>query len=124
MASTVALRGSTVQSIAAQVRALPVVLPPVVAAQAAPILTALARADFDSGRTPDGATRPQGVAGAVSLKRTGALRAGLIFKPRGSRLVVELPPHAVYLTRFRVLPAGLPARWVGALAVVAQGARA
>jgi len=109
--------GGSLRSFRDRVQAMTVSAAQIVASQAAPELTAAARADFDSGLTAYGAPRPSGVNGPLSLVATGATRATLGFSSQGTVMrAVLTTPWAKYLVgKYQVLPSGdrtdIPPKW-------------
>ena len=86
-----------------------------IAARAAPAMSELAGAAYDSGQTVYGAARPSGVdGGALTLERTGATRRAMQFVATGRDIrTTRLPRYARFLIgRYDVLPNGpLPLTW-------------
>jgi hypothetical protein len=86
-----------------------------IAARAAPAMSELAGAAYDSGRTAYGTPRPRGVDGkALTLERTGATRAAMNFIATGRDIrTAPLPRYTKYLIgKYDVLPNGpLPVAW-------------
>lgn len=91
-----------------------------IAQRAAPAVTAAFQGDFSARRSPYGAPwRTKG--GAVSLDRTGRLRAGLRFVPLGTRLRFSLSVPYARFHLWRGFGPGktLPAEWEAVISKVA-----
>lgn len=96
----------------------PITLAATVASRSAPELTRLARLAFAQRRTVYGDRRPDGVAGSLSLVRTGDTERTVHFARVGTIVRCVLGPrYARYLVgRFRILPMGrMPASWSATL---------
>lgn len=114
-----ALQGDlrSLQSLRRVLAKLPLTVSANIARRAAPVVSALARESYDSGRTAYGLTRPKGVDGdALDLVRTGASRRAAQFTAEGTQMRTHvLPRYTKYLiARFQILPNGkapLPPAW-------------
>lgn len=95
-----------------------------VAARAASVIGAKARASFDARQTVYGDARPSGKHGALSLVKTGAARGSLDFTADGGSKIRATLAHEYvkYLIgKYVILPIGnaqLPFQWLMALRLI------
>lgn len=104
------LRGNIgkLKDFAASLRQLPVQVGQKVAASVAPPLTTIVQTDFDASRDPYGIPWAPGVDGQrVTLRKTGALARGLVYRAIGRKLRLQLAPvYAKYqVGKRRIAPA-------------------
>jgi hypothetical protein len=125
-----AIRGklSNFQALKKTIRALPLTLRHEIAGQAAPAMTTLTRAAYESGRSVYGEGRPAGVSGdPLTLYKTGAVSGALKFVANGTVLRCVLgPKYSRYLIRYGLLPnsgAAIPASWTRALDGIVSDAK-
>jgi hypothetical protein len=121
----VRVKGTSVQTFAKRLKALPRTVAQDVARQAAPMMTAESRASFNAGRTVYDDPRPRGVGGQeLSLEQSGAIKAALRFTNEGTRVRAVLGPRdnngvqygKFLIGKYNILPNGpIPLKWRGRL---------
>ncbi len=120
------LRGNPrdLRALAKSLRQSPRVLAQNVAAKAAPVISSLAQAAYDSGSTVYDEPRPLGVAGQqLDLVVSGKVRGALGFSAVGTIVRCVLGPrYSRFLVgKYRILPLGaLPVRWSRAIGEIAR----
>lgn len=121
------LPNASLRDFKARLQRMPVEVATEIARQAAPILTAMARASWDRGDNVYGDARPPGVDGnPLSLVATGDTKRTLSFKANGRIIRAELgPKYAKYLIgKYKILPIGdrtaMPLAWRRALDELAR----
>ncbi len=104
-----------IHSFKAALRDMPRTLAADVAKRAAPAMTDLTQASFDSGQTVYGDARPRGAEGQpLTLRKTGATEAQMRFVSVGTIVRCVLgPKYARYLIgKYSILPNGaMPVKW-------------
>lgn len=94
-----------------------------VAERGAPVITSMAGASYDSGKTAYDEARPLGVAGnSLDLVVSSKARDSLRFVATGTRIRCVLGPRwAKFLVgKYKVLPQSLPEKWSKALGDIAN----
>lgn len=115
-----------IKALKARLRRMPVTLAHAVAQRAAPETTMLTTAAFDSKRTVYGEARPEGVAGPLTLRKTGATESTLRFVANGTivRCVLGTRWARYLIGKYRVLPnGGLPVLWRRRLGSIVEETR-